>query len=227
LTQEAKPGEVFLIDKPYGWTSFQAVKKVKWMRMAKKCGHAGTLDPLATGLLVICTERSTKKINDIQAAEKEYVAEITLGATTPSYDLETEVDHHFPTEHITAELIATTLKQFEGTIMQRPPLFSAIKVDGKRAYNLARGGVEHELEARPVIIHEIEVISYDAPVLTLRFVCGKGTYIRSLAFDIGKALNSGGYLSGLRRTRIGAYHVDDAIAPEKVQNVRELGNSST
>ncbi len=197
------------------------------MRMAKKCGHAGTLDPLATGLLVICTERSTKKINDIQAAEKEYVAEITLGATTPSYDLETEVDHHFPTEHITAELIATTLKQFEGTIMQRPPLFSAIKVDGKRAYNLARGGVEHELEARPVIIHEIEVISYDAPVLTLRFVCGKGTYIRSLAFDIGKALNSGGYLSGLRRTRIGAYHVDDAIAPEKVQNVRELGNSST
>jgi tRNA pseudouridine55 synthase len=226
LTQEAKPGEVFLIDKPYGWTSFQAVKKVKWMRMAKKCGHAGTLDPLATGLLVICTERSTKKINDIQAAEKEYVAEITLGATTPSYDMETEVDQHFPTEHITQALIEETLHQFRGTIMQRPPLFSAIKVDGKRAYTLARGGVEHELAARPVIIHEIEIVRFEAPVLTLRFVCGKGTYIRSLAFDIGKALNSGGYLSGLRRTRIGEYKVSDAIAPESVQNLREQGNLS-
>lgn len=196
------------------------------MRMAKKCGHAGTLDPLATGLLVICTERSTKKINDIQAAEKEYVAEITLGATTPSYDMETEVDQHFPTEHITEALIEETLQQFRGTIMQRPPLFSAIKVDGKRAYTLARGGVEHELAARPVIIHEIEVVRYEAPVLTLRFVCGKGTYIRSLAFDIGKALNSGGYLSGLRRTRIGEYKVSDAIAPESVQNLREQGNLS-
>lgn len=196
------------------------------MRMAKKCGHAGTLDPLATGLLVICTERSTKKINDIQAAEKEYVAEITLGATTPSYDMETEVDQHFPTEHITKALIEETLQQFRGTIMQRPPLFSAIKVDGKRAYTLARGGVEHELSERPVIIHEIEIVQFEAPVLTLRFVCGKGTYIRSLAFDIGKALNSGGYLSGLRRTRIGDYKVSDAIAPESVQNLREQGNLS-
>jgi tRNA pseudouridine55 synthase len=196
------------------------------MRMAKKCGHAGTLDPLATGLLVICTERSTKKINDIQAAEKEYVAEITLGATTPSYDMETEVDQHFPSEHITEALIEDTLHQFRGTIMQRPPLFSAIKVDGKRAYTLARGGVEHELAARPVIIHEIEIVRFEAPVLTLRFVCGKGTYIRSLAFDIGKALNSGGYLSGLRRTRIGEYKVSDAIAPESVQNLREQGNLS-
>jgi tRNA pseudouridine55 synthase len=140
--------------------------------------------------------------------------------------METEVDQHFPSEHITEALIEDTLHQFRGTIMQRPPLFSAIKVDGKRAYTLARGGVEHELAARPVIIHEIEIVRFEAPVLTLRFVCGKGTYIRSLAFDIGKALNSGGYLSGLRRTRIGEYKVSDAIAPESVQNLREQGNLS-
>lgn len=217
MNNEPKPGEILLIDKPLGWTSFQAVKKVKWLKKAKKAGHAGTLDPLATGLLIICTERSTKKIAAIQAAEKEYLAEIVLGATTPSFDKETEVNAEFPIDHINKELIENTLKSFTGTIMQTPPLYSAIKVDGKRAYNLAREGSEHVLNARPVEIYKIEIESFDTPVLQIKITCGKGTYIRSLANDIGAALKSGAYLSGLRRTRIGEFEVKNAISPMELE----------
>lgn len=215
---EPKPGEILLIDKPLGWTSFQAVKKVKYTTKAKKVGHAGTLDPLATGLLIICTERCTKKINDIQAAEKEYEADIYLGATTPSYDLETEVNETFPTDHITAEKVSATLLQFIGEILQAPPLFSAIKVEGKRAYSLAREGSDHVLPARPIAIHSIEILEFNLPLLKIKVVCGKGTYIRSLANDIGKALGSGAYLSGLRRTRIGEFQVQNAVHPQDVKS---------
>lgn len=227
MTQEqGKPGEILLIDKPLGWTSFQAVKKVKWLKKAKKAGHAGTLDPLATGLLVICTERSTKKIAAIQDAPKEYIAQITLGATTPSFDRETEPNEFFPVEHISKELVSNVLNTFIGNIMQRPPLFSAMKVDGKRAYTLARGGSDHELELRPVIIYNIEIIKFESPILEIKVNCGKGTYIRSLAYDIGKALQSGSYLSALRRTKIGELDVDNAFTPQDLEKIILSDNKS-
>jgi len=213
-------GQVLLIDKPLTWTSFQAVNKLRWeIRHAFdikkiKVGHAGTLDPLATGLLVICTGKMTKQINVFQGQEKEYTGTFILGSTTPSFDLETEVDKSFPTEHITNELIHSTTQQFIGQINQFPPVFSAIKKDGKRLYEFARAGEEVEIKSRQVEITEFEITKINQLELQFRVVCSKGTYIRSLAHDFGKALKSGAHLSSLRRTRIGDFKVDDALTPE-------------
>lgn len=213
-------GKVILIDKPLTWSSFQAVNKLKFVLKRKfnlskrfKIGHAGTLDPLATGLLIICTGKFTKSINEIQAQEKEYTGTIKLGETTPSYDLETEVDKTFPTAHITEALLKETLQQFTGEIMQKPPVFSAIKKDGKRLYEHARAGEEVEIEARKTTIYEFELTHIELPEVDFRVTCSKGTYIRSLAHDFGQALNSGGHLTALRRTKIGNYSVENAVSP--------------
>lgn len=211
-------GEILVIDKPYRWTSFDAVKRLRGAVQRRlnakrfKVGHAGTLDPLATGVLLVCTGRATKRIAELQEGMKEYVAEITFGATTPSYDLEKEIDATYPWEHITPELIAETLPKFQGHVMQVPPVFSAVKVDGKRAYNYARKGKEVEIKAKPLEIKELEVLSWEAPKLTLRVLCSKGTYIRALARDLGEAMNSGAHLTALRRTRVGDYTIDDAMS---------------
>ena len=217
-------GQVLLIDKPLTWSSFQAVNKLKYILKRKydlpkkfKIGHAGTLDPLATGLLIICTGKFTKKITEIQAQAKEYTGTITVGATTPSYDLETQIDAHFPTEHINEALIIETTKQFLGEINQKPPVFSAIKKEGKRLYEHARAGEEVEIEARKTTIYEFEITKINLPEISFRVQCSKGTYIRSLAFDFGKALNSGAYLSELRRTKIGDYAVVNGINPEEFE----------
>jgi len=217
-------GQILLIDKPLKWSSFQAVNKLKYILKRKynlpkkfKIGHAGTLDPLATGLLIVCTGKFTKRITDIQAQAKEYTGTITVGATTPSYDLETEVDATFPTEHITSELIQETVKQFLGEINQKPPVFSAIKKDGKRLYEHARAGEEVEIAFRKTTIHEFEITRIDLPEIDFRVKCSKGTYIRSLAFDFGKALNSGAHLSVLRRTKIGDFSVENGITPEEFE----------
>ncbi|WP_179318493.1 tRNA pseudouridine(55) synthase TruB [Winogradskyella helgolandensis] len=213
-------GEVLLIDKPLTWTSFQAVNKLRWeIRHAFdikkiKVGHAGTLDPLATGLLVICTGKMTKQINIFQGQVKEYTGTFVLGGTTPSFDLETEVNETFPTDHITDDLIQNTIPQFIGQINQFPPVFSAIKKDGKRLYEFARAGEEVEIKSRQVEITEFEITEINQLELHFKVVCSKGTYIRSLANDFGKALNSGAHLSSLRRTRIGDFKVDDALTPE-------------
>ncbi|MEM9680833.1 MAG: tRNA pseudouridine(55) synthase TruB [Bacteroidota bacterium] len=213
-------GQVLLIDKPLHWTSFQAVNKVRWairksFNIKKiKVGHAGTLDPLATGLLVICTGKMTKQINTFQGQEKEYTGTIVLGSTTPSYDLETEIDATFPTDHITETLIHDTTKQFTGTIAQYPPVFSAIKKEGKRLYEFARSGESVEVQPRQVKISIFEITAINGLNIDFRVVCSKGTYIRSLAHDFGKALNSGAHLSALRRTRIGEFDVTNAISPE-------------
>ena len=214
-------GQVLLIDKPLTWSSFQAVNKLKYLlkrhyNLPKKfkIGHAGTLDPLASGLLIVCTGKFTKKITEIQAQTKEYTGTITVGATTPSYDLETEIDATFPIEHISETLITATTQQFLGEIDQKPPVFSAIKKEGKRLYEHAREGSEVEIEARKTTIYEFEITRMALPEIDFRVKCSKGTYIRSLAFDFGKALHSGGYLSVLRRTKIGDYSVDKGITPE-------------
>lgn len=214
-------GQVLLIDKPLTWSSFQAVNKLKYVLKRKydlpkkfKIGHAGTLDPLATGLLIVCTGKFTKMIPEIQGQAKEYTGTIVLGATTPSYDKETEVDATFPTEHITEALIQETIPQFLGEIDQKPPVFSAIKKDGKRLYEHAREGSEVEIEARKTTIYEFNITRIALPEIDFRVKCSKGTYIRSLAFDFGKALQSGGYLSVLRRTKIGEYIVEKGITPE-------------
>ena len=212
-------GQILLIDKPLGWSSFQAVNKLKWVIRSKfklkkfKIGHAGTLDPLATGLLIICCGKFTKKIPELQGQAKEYTGTITLGATTPSYDLETEVDQTYPTEHITEALLKETLTQFIGDIEQRPPVFSALKKDGKRLYEYAREGKEVEIKTRSVNVSAFEITEMKLPNVNFRIVCSKGTYIRSLAHDLGQALQSGGHLSELRRTKIGDYNVNKAIAP--------------
>lgn len=216
-------GEIIPIDKPYTWTSFQIVSKVRYLLSRKygikrfKVGHAGTLDPLATGVLLLCTGKATKRIEELQSQTKEYVAEITLGATTPSFDLEHPIDATYPYEHITREMVEETLKQFIGNIAQRPPLFSACKVEGKRAYDLARKGSDMQLEPKQIRIDEIELIECDLPRIRIRVVCGKGTYIRSLARDIGEALQSGGHLTDLIRTRIGEYRIDNCIKLEAFQ----------
>ncbi|MEC4004074.1 tRNA pseudouridine(55) synthase TruB [Flavobacterium sp. SUN052] len=217
-------GQIILIDKPLTWSSFQAVNKLKYILKRKydlpkkfKIGHAGTLDPLATGLLIICTGKFTKKITEIQAQAKEYTGTITVGATTPSYDLETEVDATFPTEHITEALILETTKQFLGEINQKPPVFSAIKKDGKRLYELARAGEEVEIAFRKTTIYEFEITRIALPEIDFRIACSKGTYIRSIAFDFGNALQSGGHLTKLRRTKIGNYSVEDGVSPEKFE----------
>lgn len=219
--EDYKSGQVLLIDKPLHWTSFQAVNKLRWaIRRAFnikkiKVGHAGTLDPLATGLLVICTGKMTKQINTFQAQEKEYIGTFTLGSTTPSYDLETEINETFSTEHITDALINETIIQFVGTIEQYPPVFSAIKKDGKRLYEFARSGEIVDIKSRQVHISKFEITKKDDLHLKFRVVCSKGTYIRSLAHDFGKALDSGAHLSELRRIRIGDFNVTDAISPEE------------
>lgn len=219
--EEILEGKVLLIDKPLKWSSFQAVNKLKYvlknqLNLPKKfkIGHAGTLDPLATGLLIICTGKFTKRITDIQAQAKEYTGTIVLGATTPSYDLETEVDGTFPTEHISEALIMETTKQFIGEIDQKPPVFSAIKKDGKRLYEHARAGEEVEIQSRKTTIHEFEITRIQLPEVDFRVTCSKGTYIRSLAFDFGLALQSGGHLSALRRTKIGDYSVENGVTPD-------------
>lgn len=214
-------GEIFSIDKPLGWTSFDAVKRLRGAVQRRlgvrkfKVGHAGTLDPLASGVLLICTGRATKRIDELQAGEKEYVATLCLGATTPSFDLETEIDGRYPVSHITREGIEEALTAFRGHIMQVPPIFSAVKVDGKRAYKYARRGDEVELKAKPLEIKELEIVDYqpgdDTHTLTLRIVCGKGTYIRALARDIGQSLGSGAHLTALRRTRVGQYTADKSL----------------
>lgn len=215
-----------LFDKPFGVSSFSIVNRVRGIIKRKlkvkniKVGHAGTLDPLATGLLVICTGKMTKSISAIQDAEKEYTGTITLGGMTPSYDLESEVETGFPIDHITEELVRQTAKQFEGQIDQMPPAFSAKQVDGKRAYELARKGEEVVLQTKRITIREFEIVDFRAgemPEVDFRVSCTKGTYIRSLAHDFGKALHSGGYLSALRRTRIGKYAVEDAITADQFQ----------
>ena len=217
-------GQIILIDKPITWSSFQAVNKLKYILKRKydlpkkfKIGHAGTLDPLATGLLIICTGKFTKSINEIQAQTKEYTGTITVGATTPSYDLETDVDFTFPTEHISNALILETTKQFIGEINQKPPVFSAIKKDGKRLYELARAGEEVEIAFRKTTIYEFEITRIELPEIDFRIACSKGTYIRSIAFDFGKALQSGGHLTKLRRTKIGDYLVENGISPDKFE----------
>jgi tRNA pseudouridine55 synthase len=218
--EDFQSGQVLLIDKPLTWTSFQAVNKLRWeIRQAFnikkiKVGHAGTLDPLATGLLIICTGKMTKQINTFQGQDKEYIGTFVLGSTTPSYDLESEIDQTFPTEHISEELIHNTTKQFTGEIDQYPPVFSALKKDGKRLYEYARAGEAVEIASRKVSISTFEITKTDGLYIEFRVICSKGTYIRSLAHDFGKALNSGAHLSVLRRTKIGAYDVKNAISPE-------------
>jgi tRNA pseudouridine55 synthase len=210
-------GQVVLIDKPLHWSSFQAVNKMKWILKSKlglkkiKIGHAGTLDPLATGLLIVCTGKFTKKIAEIQGQAKEYTGTFYIGATTPSYDLETEVDARFETAHLSDELIVKTTQKFLGEIDQKPPIFSAIKKDGKRLYEHARAGETVEIAARKTVIHEFEITRIALPEVDFRVVCSKGTYIRSLAYDFGSALDSGAHLTALRRTKIGDYSVDRAF----------------
>jgi tRNA pseudouridine55 synthase len=217
--EDYKNGQVLLIDKPLNWTSFQVVNKLRWHILKKfnlkkiKVGHAGTLDPLASGLLIICTGNFTKKIDEYQGQIKEYTGEITLGATTPSYDMESEINETFSTVHITEDLIKETTKQFLGEIDQKPPMFSALKKDGMRLYDLAREGKTVEINSRKITISEFEITKIALPKIEFRVVCSKGTYIRSLAFDFGKALNSGAYLSKLRRTKIGEFSVENAKEP--------------
>lgn len=212
-----KEGEILYFDKPLYWTSFNLVGRVRWalckyLGIKKlKVGHAGTLDPMATGVMILCTGKATKRIQELQQQDKEYVATLFLGATTPSFDTEHEPDAFFPTDHITEELVRKVLKDFTGTIMQVPPVFSAVKVDGRRAYDYARSGSEVEIEAKAVEISEIELEEFALPFMTIRVVCGKGTYIRSLARDIGKALGSGAYLTALRRTRVGDVRVENCM----------------
>lgn len=216
-------GQILHFDKPLGWTSFQLVGKVRWLlcraigRKKLKVGHAGTLDPLATGVMVICTGKATKRIEELQLGRKEYTATLQLGATTPSYDLEHEVDATFPTDHITEEAVREVLTRFTGEIEQVPPVFSACKVDGKRAYDLARKGKDVELKAKRITIDELELLRFDAATMQMdiRVRCSKGTYIRSLARDIGEALHSGAHLTALRRTQVGDFKIDDAFPSVK------------
>ena len=215
-----KEGEVLYFDKPLKWTSFAVVNKIRYHICRKlgvkkiKVGHAGTLDPLATGVMIICTGKATKRIEEFQYHTKEYIATLQLGATTPSFDLEKEIDATYPTEHITRELVEEALQRFIGRIEQIPPVFSACQVDGKRAYDLARKGEDVELKAKTLIIDEIELLECNLPEIKIRVVCSKGTYIRALARDIGEALNSGAHLTGLIRTRVGDVRLEDCLSVE-------------
>ena len=219
-----KEGEVLYFDKPYRWTSFALVNKVRYHISRRlgvkkiKVGHAGTLDPLATGVMIVCTGKATKRIEEFQYHTKEYIATLQLGATTPSYDLEKEIDATFPTGHITRELVEETLQRFVGTIEQVPPVFSACKVDGKRAYELARKGDEVRLKPKTLVIDEIELLACNLPEIKIRVVCSKGTYIRALARDIGEALHSGAHLTGLIRTRVGEVALDRCMKVEDFED---------
>lgn len=222
-------GEVLCIDKPLGWTSFDAVKRLRGALSRRlglkkiKVGHAGTLDPLATGVMIICTGRATKRIDELQAGVKEYVATLALGATTPSFDLETEIDATYPTAHITEDLVREVLGRFTGAIEQVPPAYSACKIDGRRAYDLARKGREVELKAKTLVIDEIELLSFSPQEISIRTVCSKGTYIRALARDIGQALGSGAHLTALRRTRVGDITLDNCLSVADAANlIREV-----
>jgi len=215
--EEFKEGQILLFDKPLGWTSFQLVNKVRWL-IRKSCdikkikvGHAGTLDPLASGLLIICTGKFTKRIEEFQGQEKEYTGTFTLGGTTPSYDLETEIDQTFETSHISESAIHDITKEFLGEISQFPPVFSALKKDGKRLYEYARNGEDVEIPSRKITISTFEITNIEMPNVDFRVTCSKGTYIRSLAHDFGKSLDSGAHLSALRRTKIGTFNVDDSM----------------
>lgn len=212
-------GQILLLDKPLNWTSFQLVKKVRYLVKVKKVGHAGTLDPLATGLLIICTGKFTKIIQGIQDAEKEYTGTFTLGATRPSFDMETEIDQEFDISALTEEEIYDVAKKFTGEIEQTPPIYSAIKVNGKRAYTHARKGEDIKLKSRNVIIKEFEITNIALPDVSFRVRCSKGTYIRTLANDFGKALNNGAYLSSLRRTRIGEYLIQDSLQIDEFEEL--------
>jgi tRNA pseudouridine55 synthase len=220
-------GEVLFIDKQVDWTSFDVVNKIRFLLKRHlgikkiKVGHAGTLDPLATGLVIVCTGKFTKKIDDYQGMTKEYIANVRFGATTPTYDLESEPDKTYPFEHITKEKLLAALDKFNGEIDQVPPAYSAIKIKGRKAYELARRGDKIELKSRKVTIYEIELLEFNLPDAVVRVRCSKGTYIRSLAHDIGKALDSGAHLTGLRRTKIGDFSVEDAM------DVRDLGELLT
>ncbi len=218
-------GEIICIDKPLGWTSFDAVKRVRGAILRRmgvkkfKVGHAGTLDPLATGVMIICTGRATKRIEELQSGVKEYIADIALGATTPSFDLETEIDATYPTEHITRESVENALNKFVGRIEQVPPAFSACKIAGERAYDLARRGDEPKLKAKVLVIDEIELLDYSPTAIRVRVVCSKGTYIRALARDIGLELNTGGHLTALRRTRVGNFTEADCLSPAAAADI--------
>ncbi len=226
--EDYKEGKVLLIDKPLNWTSFQVVNKIRWLIKQQfeikkiKVGHAGTLDPLATGLLILCTGKFTKKIETYQAQIKEYTGTITLGATTPSYDLESEIDNTFDVSNITSEEIQKATQQFIGEIQQQPPVFSALKKDGKRLYEYARAGEHVEVPKRTIHISEFEITYEELPNVNFRVVCSKGTYIRSLAHDFGKALNNGAHLSALRRTKIGDFSVEDAVGIEGFEESLKL-----
>ncbi len=217
LTQQhLLEGHVFLVNKALDWTSFDAVRKIRNTAKIKKVGHAGTLDPLATGVLIVCTGKFTKKINEYMGMEKEYTGTITLGATTPTYDLESEPENFKSIDFVTEALLKQTLPEFTGNIMQTPPIFSAIKINGQTAYNLARKGADVELKARPVVIHSFEITTIELPLLHFKIVCGTGTYIRSIANDFGAALGCGGYLSSLCRTRIGEFKIEQCESVETI-----------
>lgn len=213
-------GEIIGIDKPYEWTSFDVVKRIRGaiqrrLELKKfKVGHAGTLDPLATGVLIVCTGRATRRIEELQNGSKEYIAELRIGATTPSFDLETEIDATMPWEHIRREDIEAVLPRFRGKLMQVPPIYSAVKIDGKRAYKFARKGEEVELKAKPLEISELELLDFENDIIRLRVVCSKGTYIRALARDIGEALATGAHLTALRRTRVGDMTINRCLSVE-------------
>ena len=215
---DLKGGEILLLDKPGGWSSFDVIRYLKKGLREKKFGHAGTLDPLASGLLIICSGKATKRLQEFQDMEKTYTGTIQLGAETPSYDAETEIEMEHPVDHITAEMVNETTGKFTGEIEQIPPAYSAIKQKGQRSYERARKGEEFALEGRKVYIHKFEITRFELPEVDFLVQCSKGTYIRSLANDFGKALNSGGYLSGLRRTAIGHYDVSQALSPHDMVN---------
>lgn len=217
LPHNAPDGEIWLIDKSLRWTSFDVVKKMRNLLKVKKVGHAGTLDPLATGLLIVCTGRMTKQINEFMGLEKEYTGIIELGKTTPSYDLETSVDQEYNIDHINQDRIEETAKQFHGEIWQKPPIYSAIKVKGDRLYEKARKGEKVKIEPRKVNIFDFEITRINLPQVEFRLVCSKGFYVRSLARDFGEALGVGAYLSALRRTRIGHFKIEDAYTIEALQ----------
>jgi tRNA pseudouridine55 synthase len=221
MNYDFETGEILLLDKPLTWTSFDLVKKVRNSLRIKKIGHAGTLDPLASGLLIMCTGKFTKKIEEIQAQEKEYTGTITIGATTPSFDLETEVDNICDIAHITAADLEAARQKFLGTIAQTPPIYSAVKVNGERAYNLARRGEEAEIKSKNIEIKSFELTRVELPEIDFKVVCTKGTYIRSLARDFGKELGCGAHLTKLVRTRIGDYKLEDALSVEDIMRIRD------
>ncbi len=227
MKKDFQGGEILYFDKPLNWTSFDLVNKVRYklsrfLKQKKlKVGHAGTLDPLATGVMIVCTGKATKRIEEFQYQTKEYVATLKLGETTPSFDLETEVDGYYPTSHITKELVEKTLFHFIGSIEQIPPAYSACKVNGDRAYEFARKGVDIELKPKQLVIDEIELLAYTMPEITIRIVCSKGTYIRALARDIGQALDSGAHLTKLCRTRIGNVSLESCMKIEEIDSMLE------